>query len=61
MTIVRLIPVERLLDDLSRQELRLKLSGAFAEAAGMRDAIVRLLRLADQGEPSIDPSDPPTP
>ncbi len=53
----RMIPVIRLLDDLSRHELELKRAGAFAEASGIRDAIVRILRLAD-GEPSIEPSEP---
>jgi hypothetical protein len=50
----RMIPVVRLIDDLARQELRLKLAGAFAEANGIRDAIVRILRLADEGDTSID-------
>lgn len=36
MTPARVVPVNRLLDDLARQELRLKLAGAFAEAAGVR-------------------------
>lgn len=51
----RMVPVARLLDDLGRQELKLKLAGAYAEAAGIRDAIVRILRIADAGEPSIEP------
>lgn len=51
----RMVPVVRLLDDLGRQELKLKLAGAYAEAAGIRDAIVRILRIADEGEPSIEP------
>jgi hypothetical protein len=54
----RMVPVKRLVDDLGRQELRLKLAGAYAEAAGIRDAIVRILRLADEGEPSLEPSEP---
>jgi hypothetical protein len=54
----RMVPVSRLLDDLARQELKLKLSGAYAEAAGLRDAIVRILRIADEGEASIDNSEP---
>jgi hypothetical protein len=53
----RMVPVVRLLDDLGRQELRLKLAGAYAEAAGIRDAIVRILRIADEGEPSIESKD----
>ncbi len=52
----RMVPVVRLVDDLGRHELRLKLAGAYAEAAGIRDAIVRILRIADEGEASIDPA-----
>lgn len=51
----RMVPVARLLDDLGRHELKLKLAGAFAEAAGIRDAIVRILRIANEGEPSLEP------
>ena len=54
----RMVPVDRLVDDLARHELRLKLAGAFAEAAGIRDAVVRILRIADAGEVPIEPSDP---
>jgi hypothetical protein len=50
----RMVPVVRLIDDLARQELKLKLAGAFAEANGIRDAIVRILRLANEGETSMD-------
>lgn len=57
MSIARMVPLARLLDDLSRQELRLKLAGSYAEASGIRDAIVRILRLADEGDSSIDTSD----
>ena len=53
----RMVPVQRLVDDLARQELRLKIAGAFAEAAGIRDAIVRILRIADEGATSIDQPD----
>lgn len=52
----RMVPVGRLLDDLAREELRLKQAGAFAEAAGIRDAVVRILRLADQTDQSLDQS-----
>lgn len=54
-TPARMVPVVRLVDDLARQELNLKLAGAYAEAAGIRDAIVRILRIADEGEASLDP------
>lgn len=49
-----------ILDRLGREEQRLKQAGAFAEAAGVRDAIVLILRLADQGEQPIDPSEEPS-
>ncbi len=54
----RMVPVEAVIRDLGREELRLKQAGAYAEAAGIRDAVVRILRIADAGEPSIDPSEP---
>lgn len=54
----RMVPVLRLVDDLAREELKLKLAGDFSTAAGIRFSIMRALRLADSGEPSIDPSEP---
>jgi hypothetical protein len=51
----RMVPLDSVLADLCRQEQKLKLAGAYAEAAGIRDAVVRILRIADAGEPSIDP------
>lgn len=54
----RMVPLDPLLADLCRQEQKLKLSGAFAEAAGIRDAVTRILRIADSGEPSIETSEP---
>ena len=55
----RMVPVQRLIDDLARHELALKLAGAYAHAEGLRDAIVRILRIADEGEPPIDPTGEP--
>ncbi len=51
------VSVKRVLDDLGRQVRRLKDAGAYEQAAGMQDAVIRILRLADAGEPSIDPSE----
>lgn len=50
----RMVPVARLVDDLCREELRLKLAGDYAHAEGVRYAIVRILRIADAGDSSID-------
>jgi hypothetical protein len=54
----RMVPLEPVLADLCRQEQKLKLAGAYAEASGIRDAVTRILRIADAGEPSIEPSEP---
>ncbi len=50
----RMVPLEALLREFSREELRLKLAGDMLAAGWVRSAIVRILRLADEGEPSID-------
>lgn len=50
----RMIPVLRLVDVLARKELELKIAGDFATAAGLRLSIVTALRLADEGDTSID-------
>jgi hypothetical protein len=54
----RMVPLESLLREFGREELRLKQAGDYAAAGWVRSAIVRILRLADEGEASIDPSDP---
>lgn len=51
------VPLDAILLRLGREERRLKNAGAYAEAAGVRDAVVLILRLADEGEPPIDPSE----
>lgn len=48
------LPVRAIVDKLGREEQTLKRAGAFAEAAGIRDAIVQILRMADADEDSID-------
>ena len=50
----RMIPVLRLVDALARKEMDLKIAGDFATAAGLRLSIVTALRLADEGDTSID-------
>lgn len=52
-----MVRVDRVLDDLCRDELRPKKAGDYATANGVRLAVMRLLRAADATEPSIDPSD----
>jgi hypothetical protein len=53
----REIPVDEFLSRACRKELELKKSGAYAEAAGVRDAVVLALRLADEEVPPIEPED----
>ncbi len=57
----RTVPLERLIDGLARKELELKLAGDYGTVAGIRYSIVFALRLANEGEPPIDPSDEVTP
>lgn len=54
----RMVSVTQVLDDLNRQVLNLQRAGAYAEAAGIKDAIIRVLRIADGVDQSIDPSEP---
>jgi hypothetical protein len=54
----RMVPVLDLVNELGRKELELKLAGDYATAAGIRYSVVLALRLADAGEPSLDPSEP---
>ena len=50
----RVVPLESLLREFSREELRLKQAGDYQHSGWVRNAIVRILRIADEGEPSID-------
>jgi hypothetical protein len=54
----RMVPLDPLLIEFGREELRLKQNGDYQHAGWIRSAIVRILRIADQGESSIDPSEP---
>ena len=42
------LPVKELLDALAREEQTLKKLGAFAQADGVRTAINRMLKMADE-------------
>lgn len=53
------LTLKQLLDRLGRKEQELKKAGAYAEAAGIRTAIVTILRMADEETHPIDPSDEP--
>jgi hypothetical protein len=53
----RTVPLESLLREFSREELRLKQAGDPQHAGWVRSAIVRILRIADEGQPSIEPSE----
>lgn len=53
----RMVPLETLLLEFGREEQRLKLAGDFQHSGWVRSAIVRILRIADAGEPSLDPSE----
>lgn len=50
----RMVPLEALLREFAREELRLKMAGDYLAAGWVRSAIVRILRLADGDEPSLD-------
>lgn len=50
-----LIEVKAVIERLGREEQTLKRAGAYAEAAGIRDAIVQILRMADAHDESIEP------
>lgn len=52
-----LIRLDAIIARLGREEQRLKKAGAYAEAAGVRDALVLILRLADEGEPPLEGGD----
>jgi hypothetical protein len=50
------LPVATIMDRLAREERKLKNSGAYANAEGIRYALVAILRMADEDEPPIEPS-----
>jgi hypothetical protein len=52
------LSVEDLVNRLGRKELTLKNAGAFGEAAGIRDAIVIVYRMADEDETVPHPIEP---
>jgi hypothetical protein len=54
----RMVPLESLLREFGHEELRLKQAGDFQHSGWVRSAIVRILRIADEGETSLDPSEP---
>jgi hypothetical protein len=55
------VEVSEVIDCLCREEQRLKKAGAFGEAAGIRDAVVLVLRIADAEETQAHPIDPSEP
>ena len=50
----RMVPLEALLREFGREELRLKTAGDYLASGWVRSAIVRILRIANEGEPSIE-------
>lgn len=50
------LTVAALIERLGREEQALKRAGAYAEAAGIRDAIVQVLRMANAEDDSIEPT-----
>lgn len=52
----RMVPLDTLLTEFGREELRLKQAGDFQHAGWVRSAIVRILRIANTGEQSLEPS-----
>lgn len=51
----RMVPLESLLREFGHEELRLKQVGDFQHSGWVRSAIIRILRIADEGAPSLDP------
>jgi hypothetical protein len=45
-----------MMNRLARKERDLKNAGAYAEAAGVRDALTGILRMADEEETPLDPT-----
>jgi hypothetical protein len=52
------LPIATIMQRLAREEQKLKKVGAFANAEGVRYALVEILRMADEEVPPIEPSDP---
>lgn len=50
----RMVPLESLLNEFGHEELRLKQAGDFQHAGWVREALIRIIRIADAGDPSID-------
>ena len=53
----RMVPLETLLLEFGREELKLKQAGDFQHSGWVRSAIVRIIRIADAGEVPIEPSE----
>ncbi len=53
----RMVSLDNLLTHFGRLELNLKLAGGFKESGFYRSVIVDILRIADAGEPPIEPSE----
>ena len=51
------LPVQQLVERLGREELNLKNVGAHALAAGVRNAVALVLRMAHEEPQPIEPSD----
>jgi hypothetical protein len=60
MPVKRDLSVADLVNRLCTEERKLKNAGAYAEAAGIRDAVVIVFRMADEEvvNPPIEPTDP---
>ncbi len=52
----RMVPLDALIREFDREELALKRLGDYQHAEWLRDVIKRIIRIANQGEPSIDPT-----
>ncbi len=52
----RMVPLESLLREFGHDELRLKSAGDYQHAGWYREIILRIIRIANEGETSLDPT-----
>lgn len=51
------VPLDRVLNELGHWALRLKNAGDIRSAEMLREVTTRIIRMADESEPPIDPSE----
>lgn len=53
----RTVPLDRVLDDIGHWAQRLKQAGDIRSADLLKEVTTRIIRMADETEPPIDPSE----